>query len=74
MEEEARMHLNAMFENVVNLMTEAAKAALAGSEHAEEVRKKGKICRFACIKTSCSLNRCDRHNPNFGSMCKPWGV
>ena len=44
MEEEARMHLNAMFENVVNLMTEAAKAALAGSEHAEEVRKKGKIC------------------------------
>ena len=36
MEEEARMHLNAMFENVVNLMTEAAKAALAGSEHAVE--------------------------------------
>ena len=74
MEEEAKTHLNTMLENVQNMMTEAAKVAVAESEHAEEVRKKGKIRRFARIRTSSLLNRCNRHMPNFVCTCKPRGV
>ena len=52
MVEEARTELNALLENVQKLMTDAAKASLADSEHAEEVRQKGKRRFLAVIGTS----------------------